>query len=81
MRNNLQPSRENIGTYATDLFTEESLKVIQNHNTDNPLFLYIPHFAPHAINHNDPLQVPQEIIEKFSYIKDFKRRSYAAAVC
>lgn len=81
MRNNLDPYYETRGTYVTDLLTEESIRIIQNHNTENPLFLYMPHVAPHAANNNDPLQAPQEIIDKFSYIKDLKRRKYAAMVC
>lgn len=81
MRKNLDPYHETLGTYATDLLTEESIKVIQNHNRGNPLFLYIAHVTPHAANNYDPLQAPQEIINKFSYIKDLKRRKYAAMVC
>lgn len=76
MRKNLDFYRESLGTYATDLFTQESIKVIQKHNKKNPLFLYISHLAPHA-----PLQAPQEVINKFSYIKDMPRRIYAAMVC
>lgn len=80
MRKNLDLYRETLGVYATDLFTQESIKIIQNHNAENPLFLYIPHLAPHTANHYDPLQAPQEIIDKFAYIKDEKRRRYAAMV-
>lgn len=80
MRKNLDPYRETLGTYATDLFTEESIKIIQNHSLRNPLFLYIPHTSPHAADDYDPLQAPQEIIDKFSYIKDLNRRKYAAMV-
>lgn len=81
MRKNLDLYRETLGIYATELFTQESIKIIQNHSADNPLFLYIPHLAPHAANSYDPLQAPQEILDKFSYIKDEKRRKYAAMVC
>lgn len=80
MRKNLNFYRESLGTYATDLFTQESIKIIQNHNKKNPLFLYIAHLAPHAANSYDPLQAPQEVIDKFSYIKDLRRRKYAAMV-
>lgn len=80
MRKNLDLYRESLGMYATDLFTQESVKIINNHNQENPLFLYIPHLAPHAANYYDPLQAPQEIIDKFSHIKDLKRRTYAAMV-
>lgn len=81
MRKNLDLYRESDGTYATDLFTSESIKIIQNHNRSDPLFLYIPHLAPHAANTYDPLQAPQEIVNKFTHIKDERRRRYAAMVC
>lgn len=80
MRKNLEFYRETLGTYATALFTQESINIIKNHNKENPLFLYIPHLAPHAANLFDPLQAPQEMIDKFSYIKDLSRRKYAAMV-
>lgn len=80
MRKNLDPYSQTIGTYATDLFTQESIKIIQNHNTENPLFLYIPYTAPHVANNYDLLQAPQEIVDKFSYIKDINRQKYAAMV-
>ncbi|XP_037050736.1 arylsulfatase B-like isoform X2 [Bradysia coprophila] len=80
MRKNLDLYRESLGTYATDLFTQESIKIIQNHSREDPLFLYIPHLAPHSANGYDPLQAPQEIINKFAHIKDEKRRTYAAMV-
>ncbi len=80
MRKNLDPYCETIGKYATELFTDESVKIIQNHNESTPLFLYIPHTAPHAGNDYDPLQAPQETVDKFCYIKDLKRRKYAAMV-
>jgi arylsulfatase B len=37
-----------IGTYATDIFTDEATKIIQSHNkSQNPLFL-MNHLAPHT---------------------------------
>lgn len=67
--------RETLGIYATDLFTQESETIIQNHNKKDPLFLFLSHLAPHA-----PLQAPQDTIDKFSYIQDVNRRKYAAMV-
>jgi arylsulfatase B len=39
-----------MGTdYATDLFTDEAISIIQNHNkTKEPLFLMVNHLAPHT---------------------------------
>lgn len=67
--------------YATDLFTEEAVKIIKNHNKKKPLFLQVNHLAPHAANnsttaansiHNyiyDEMQALPEDVEKFTYIQ------------
>lgn len=73
MRNNLDPSWETVGQYATDLFTGKALDIIQNHNKSMPMFMFLSHLAPHA-----PLEAPQQEIDKFDYIGDPKRRIYAA---
>lgn len=80
MRRNLDLYRETLGVYATDLFTQESEAIIKNHNTSDPLFLFVSHLAPHAANFYEPLQAPQDVVDKFSYIKDLSRRKYAAMV-
>lgn len=65
------------GKYSTDLFTEEAIKVIRYHNKSQPLFLYLAHLAVHSGNPYAPLQAPADIVAKFSYIKDEKRRTFA----
>jgi len=63
-------------TYATDLFTDQAVKIIQDHNsTDSPLFLLLNHLAPHAAN--GILQAPEAEIAKFASIADPNRRIYA----
>ena len=45
------------------------------------MFLYLAYQAVHSANmEEDPLQAPQEWISKFKYIKNRKRRKYAAMV-
>lgn len=80
MRKNLTVDWNSVGTYATDLFTEKSVETINNHNKSEPMFMMIAHLAPHAGNEDDPLQAPVEEINKFKYIHDKKRRTYAAMV-
>lgn len=46
--------------YATDLIADEAIKVIKNHDTAKPLFLYVPFTAPHS-----PLQVPQKYLDMY----------------
>lgn len=45
------------------------------------MFLYLAYQAVHSANRpEDPLQAPQEWIDKFKHIKHRKRRKYAAMV-
>ena len=46
--------------YATDLIADEAIKVVENHDTSQPLFLYVPFTAPHS-----PLQVPEKYLEMY----------------
>uniref|UniRef100_A0A1I8PEF1 Sulfatase N-terminal domain-containing protein n=1 Tax=Stomoxys calcitrans TaxID=35570 RepID=A0A1I8PEF1_STOCA len=67
-------------TYVTDLFTEEAERIILENNGSKPLFLLVAHSAPHTGDFDELMQAPQEEIEKFSYIPDMQRRTYAAMV-
>lgn len=77
MRNDLESCPEVTGVYATDLFTQEAVRIIKNHNVKKPLFLLMSHLAVHTGNEDNPMEAPEEEVEKFSYIKDPKRRKYA----
>lgn len=65
------------GKYSTTLFTEEAVKLIREHDTKDPMFMYMAHLAPHTGNDEDPLQAPDEEIAKFAHIADPERRVYA----
>lgn len=78
MRRNLRVADDiNPKPYVTDLFTNEAVKVIANHDEETPLFLVINHLAPHAGNEDDPMQAPQDEIDKFQNIPDLRRRTLA----
>jgi hypothetical protein len=64
------------GQYATDVFVQETSRIIAEHDKAKPLFLYLPHLAPHAAP-NELLQAPEDLIKRFAYIKDPKRQKYA----
>ena len=64
-----------VGEYSTFLFAEEAKRIIEEHDSKTPLFLYLSFQAPHM-----PLQVPKRFIERYRNIKDRKRRIYAAMV-
>jgi len=73
--NNATCSQSNqVGcVYEDTLFTNQVLDIIQSHDPDVPLFIY---WAPHTIH--APLQVPQDILDKFSFIDHPARRFYQA---
>ncbi|XP_061401898.1 arylsulfatase B [Musca vetustissima] len=80
-RDNLKPICDRNGTYVTDLLTEAAIRRILEHNYQKkPLFMLLSHLAPHSGNDEDPLQAPESEISKFAYIKDERRRKYAAMV-
>ncbi|CAK9822220.1 Arylsulfatase B [Anthophora retusa] len=65
------------GEYATDLFTEEAIKIIENHELSRPLYLQISHLAVHA-----PLELPAEGNEDKGQIqiREPNRQKYAKMV-
>ncbi|KAK3762415.1 hypothetical protein RRG08_061665 [Elysia crispata] len=69
------------GQYSTTLFRDEAVRIIHEHNVSEPLFLYLPFQAVHSGNKNGVhLQAPKSYIDKFSYIENADRRTYAAMV-
>lgn len=62
------------GSYITDWWTEESLKVIEA-NRNRPFFLYLAHWGVHT-----PLQATMEDYESVGDIKPHRLRVYAAMV-
>lgn len=80
MRRNSTTAWDTVGEYATDLFTREAVKVIEDQPLGEPLFLYLAHLAVHAGNEGKLLEAPQETINKFQYISNPNRRTYAAMV-
>ncbi|XP_043488808.1 arylsulfatase B-like, partial [Polistes fuscatus] len=80
MRRNLSVAWDTLNKYSTDLFTEESVRLINSHDTKNPMFLYLAHLAPHNGGFKNSIQAPDEEIAKFGYIHDPERRTYAAMV-
>ncbi|XP_059472307.1 arylsulfatase B [Neocloeon triangulifer] len=78
MRRGMNVSYDSRGKYTTTLLTEEAVKVVHHHNTSEPLFLYLSHLATHSANPYLPLQAPDDVVKKFSYIEDKNRRIFAA---
>ena len=71
-RNNVVVKEEG---YSTTLLGNEAVKLIEQHDTSQPLYLYLTFNAPHT-----PYQAPQEYLDKYQNIADPSRRAYAAAI-
>ena len=56
-------------------FQQRAKKVIESHNSSTPLFLYMAFQNVHI-----PLQVPKRYSDKYSFIDDEDRRTYAGMV-
>ncbi len=59
--------------YTTDWYTEESIQFVDSVETGKPWFLYLAHDTPHT-----PLQAKPEDLEKYTHIKDKRRRTVCA---
>lgn len=63
------------GVYSTGVFSSEAVRIINEHDTGTPLFLYVPFQAVHG-----PLQAPEKYIALNSHIVDNNRRTFAGMV-
>ncbi|KAL3267354.1 hypothetical protein HHI36_011485, partial [Cryptolaemus montrouzieri] len=77
MRKDMDLAKDLHGKYSTDIFTNRAVKVIDDHDKEKPLFLYVAHAAVHSGNSYNPLPAPDGYISKFSYIKNYTRQRFA----
>lgn len=61
--------------YVTTLLGQDAAQLIQEHDAQTPLFLYLAFTAPHA-----PYQAPPEYLDRYKSIADPNRRAYAAMI-
>jgi len=61
--------------YTTDLIGQEAVRIIEEHNKKEPLFLYVPFNAPHS-----PYQAPKDQLERNKHIEEGRRQTFAAMV-
>ena len=60
---------EHNGTYSIELFGAEAVRIIDAHNTEDPLFLYLPFQSVHQ-----PNQVPNAYRRYFSQVETLDRQ-------
>ncbi|XP_055333769.1 arylsulfatase B-like isoform X2 [Paramacrobiotus metropolitanus] len=80
LHDGLNPTRNRSGHYITDIYTKKAEKVIFNHNTSEPMFLYLSHQAVHAGNADDPLQTTERYFARYPNIQNRDRRIFAGMV-
>jgi arylsulfatase A-like enzyme len=61
--------------YTTTLLGKDAAKLIEDHDTSKPLYLYLAFNAPHT-----PYQAPKDYIDRYKNIEDPTRRTYASMV-
>uniref|UniRef100_UPI0040482F43 sulfatase-like hydrolase/transferase n=1 Tax=Mariniflexile sp. TaxID=1979402 RepID=UPI0040482F43 len=71
LRNN---ERVEENEYLTDALSREAVNYVEKYK-DEPFFMYLAYNAPHG-----PLQATEKYLNRFPYIKDEKRKTYAAMV-
>lgn len=59
--------------YSTNLFAEQIIDVIENHDTSDPLFIYAPFQAVHG-----PLQAPKKYLDQFKHVSPKNRQTKCA---
>ncbi|CAL1539631.1 unnamed protein product [Lymnaea stagnalis] len=64
-----------VGNYSTEQFATRVEEIIFNHNTDTPLYVYLPFQSVHT-----PLQVPEKYLALYPNITNTKRRALSAMV-
>lgn len=77
MRRGLHVAYDLHGQYSTDIFTDESVSIIDKHNTSKPLFLYLAHAAVHSGNAYNPLPSYDKDVRSFKHIKNYSRMRFA----
>ncbi|XP_077495715.1 arylsulfatase B-like [Amblyomma americanum] len=76
----VQPVTNLTGVYSTSAYTNQARKIIADHDTNKPLFLYVAYEAAHSTCNGCTPEAPQEEVDKFAYIEASNRTFFAGAV-
>ncbi|KAL5004414.1 hypothetical protein ScPMuIL_017870 [Solemya velum] len=75
LHDNKQPDFDYKGNYSTDVFAKRAVDIINRHDADTPLFLYLPFQAVH-----EPIEVPKYWENFYPNIKTVGRRQFCGMV-
>ncbi|XP_060066095.1 arylsulfatase B-like [Ylistrum balloti] len=75
LRDNFKPILPNSSEYSTEMYSKRVIDLVNNYNSSKPMFLYLAFQAVHG-----PLEVPSRYKNKYAFIKDKKRQTYAGMV-
>ena len=56
--------------YATDLIAREAVQIIDAHDDERPLLLYLPFNAPHS-----PMQAPADLVARYAHLDETPTRN------
>jgi arylsulfatase A-like enzyme len=74
-RFNEEPYPQKKGVYSTYVFGNRAVQVVNEHNTSEPLFLYLPFQSVHW-----PLEVPEVYENMYKHVNNIPRRKYSGMV-
>lgn len=77
LRENMENVKNSKGNYTTYIISKRSVEIVEKHNGNKPLFLYVSHVACHSADAHDPLPAPKKVVAMFPNIENIKRRHYA----
>ncbi|KAL3272013.1 hypothetical protein HHI36_022479 [Cryptolaemus montrouzieri] len=81
LKDNFTNAWSEQGKYATELFTEKALDLIENQDKNTPMFLIVNHLAVHTGKDNKvEAKDEKEMNNTFGYIEDLERRRYVDAL-
>ncbi|XP_077991902.1 arylsulfatase B-like [Glandiceps talaboti] len=69
LHEDMKPDNSKDGLYSSNVFSEKAAEYIQNHDRNNPLFLYLAFQSVHG-----PLQVPRKYINMYNAVKNKNRK-------
>ncbi|ESO86974.1 hypothetical protein LOTGIDRAFT_235167 [Lottia gigantea] len=72
LHDGLKPAIQYNGTYSTYVFTNRIIDIVNQHDTNTPLFMYLPFQNVHA-----PIEVPKYYEDMYPHVGNLGRRRFS----